>query len=79
MNRNGIIAAAIVVLVAVAALWLLKRFEPSLKKSHFRFVPTSASGVKLPAHEIGVGVGRGKYDEHKGDLKDSAASLVWHH
>ncbi len=61
----------------VAALWLLKRFEPGLKLAHFRFVPTSASGVKLATHEIGVGVGRGIYDEHKGDLKDSATSLVW--
>ncbi len=61
----------------VAALWLLKRYEPSLKTAHFRFLPTSASGLKLSTHEIGVGVGRGKYDEHKGDLKDSATSLVW--
>ncbi len=61
----------------VAALWLLKRFAPSLKAAHIRFIPTSAAGVKLSAKEIGVGVGRGAYDEHKGDLKDSAASLVW--
>ncbi len=61
----------------VAALWLLKRYEPSLKAAHFRFLPTSAGGLKLSATEIGVGVGRGKYDEHKGDLKESAASLVW--
>lgn len=61
----------------VAGFWLLKRFDPSLKKAKFKFIPTSAGGVKLPAHEIGVGVGRGRYDEHKGDLDDSAASLVW--
>ncbi|WKZ29284.1 MAG: hypothetical protein QY323_00980 [Patescibacteria group bacterium] len=61
----------------VAGLWLLKRFEPSLRKANIEFVPTSAGGVKLPAGQIGIGIGRGKYDEHKGDLKDSAASLVW--
>ena len=41
------------------------------------FIPTSAKGVKLGAGRVGIGVGRGKYDEHKGDLNDSAASLVW--
>jgi hypothetical protein len=61
----------------VAGLWLLRRFDPVFKRSKMRFIPTSAGGVKLPASQIGVGVGRGKYDEHKGDRKDSAASLIW--
>lgn len=61
----------------VAGLWLLKRFDASLRKAEITFVPTSAGGVKLPVGQIGVGIGRGKYDEHKGDLKDSATSLVW--
>lgn len=42
-----------------------------------RFLPTSAKGLKLSDAETGVGVGRGKYDEHKGDLRDSATSLIW--
>ncbi|MFA5853805.1 MAG: hypothetical protein WC866_01830 [Patescibacteria group bacterium] len=61
----------------VAGLWLLKRFDSSLRKAEIEFVPTSAGGVKLPPEKIGVGIGRGKYDEHKGDLKDSATSLIW--
>jgi hypothetical protein len=61
----------------VAGLWLLKRFDPALKQARMRFMPTAAGGVKLPASEIGVGVGRGRYDEHKGDKKDSATSLIW--
>lgn len=61
----------------VAGLWLLQRFDPAFRKAKLKFIPTSAGGVKLPPDEIGVGVGRGKYDEHKGDLRDSAASLVW--
>ena len=60
----------------VAGLWLLKRFG-GFKTAPIEFVPTSAGGVKLAPGHIGVGVGRGAYDEHKGDLKDSAASLVW--
>lgn len=61
----------------IAALWLLKRFDSSSKKAGLKFVPTSAKGIKLPKNEIGVGVGRGKYDEHKGDLREAAVSLVW--
>lgn len=61
----------------IAALWLLVRFEPSLRHAPLRFVETSPEGLKLPKGAIGVGVGRGAYDEHKGDKKDSAVSLVW--
>jgi hypothetical protein len=61
----------------VAGFWLLARFDPALKKARMKFVPTSAGGIRLAPREIGVGVGRGKYDEHKGDRKDSAASLIW--
>ncbi len=61
----------------IAALWLLVRFDLACKNSHLKFVPTSPEGIVLASGEIGVGVGRGKYDEHKGDKKDSAASLVW--
>lgn len=61
----------------VAALWLLIRFDPAAKRAALKFVHTSPEGVKLAKGEIGVGIGRGRYDEHKGDLKDSAVSLVW--
>jgi len=61
----------------VAALWLLVRFDPASKKAPLKFVQTSPEGVKLGKGEIGVGVGRGMYDEHKGDKEDSAVSLVW--
>jgi len=60
----------------VAGLWLLKRFG-GFKTNPIEFIPTSAGGVKLEPGHVGIGVGRGMYDEHKGDLKDSAASLVW--
>ncbi len=61
----------------VAAAWLLKRFDAALKNAKLKFVPTSAGGIRLSKNEIGVGVGRGSYDEHKGDRRDSAVSLVW--
>lgn len=61
----------------IAALWLLVRFDPSARHAPLRFIETSPEGVKLPPGAVGVGVGRGRYDEHKGDRKDSAVSLVW--
>lgn len=61
----------------IAALWLLVRFEPAARQAPLKFVQTAPEGVKLLKGEIGLGVGRGRYDEHKGDLKDSAVSLVW--
>ncbi|HTK60525.1 MAG TPA: hypothetical protein VL283_04990 [Candidatus Baltobacteraceae bacterium] len=61
----------------IAALWLLVRFDPTAKRAPLKFVETSPEGVKMPKGAIGVGVGRGIYDEHKGDKKDSAVSLVW--
>lgn len=61
----------------IAALWLLVRFDPSARKAALKFIETTPEGVKLAKGEIGVGVGRGIYDEHKGDKKDSAVSLVW--
>jgi hypothetical protein len=61
----------------IAALWLLVRFDPSARKAPLKFIETAPEGVKLAKGEVGVGVGRGIYDEHKGDKKDSAVSLVW--
>lgn len=61
----------------VTAMWLLKRFDPASKKAALKFVPTASGGITLPKGELGLGVGRGKYDEHKGDRFDSATSLVW--
>lgn len=61
----------------VTGFWLLVRFDPAYAQAQMKFVPTTASGVRLKKGETGVGVGRGKYDEHKGDLKDSATSLIW--
>ena len=61
----------------IAAFWLLVRFNPALKKAQLKFVTTTPEGLKLEPGEIGVGVGRGAYDEHKGDKKESAVSLVW--
>jgi hypothetical protein len=60
----------------VAGLWLLQRFDPKYFDANLMFLPTGAN-VHLDANHIGIGTGRGIYDEHKGDINDSATSLVW--
>ncbi|TAL19292.1 hypothetical protein EPN90_03950 [Patescibacteria group bacterium] len=57
-------------------MWLLARFWPPAKDAAFDFVSAKERDPGDPAR-IWVGVGRGKFDEHKGDLGESAASLVF--
>lgn len=60
----------------VAALWQLQRFDPKYTDANLMFVPAEAARDLLPNH-VGVGVGRGAFDEHKGDKKECATTLVW--
>jgi hypothetical protein len=60
----------------VAGLWLLQRYNPKFRDANLMFIPTGAN-VKLDPGHVGIGTGRGIYDEHKGDVNDSATSLVW--
>lgn len=63
----------------IAAIWLFKKFNPEFAEADVEFI--SAASGNFPAEEsdekILIGVGRGRFDEHKGDLEDCAASLVW--
>lgn len=65
----------------ICALWLLKRYLPEAKDAQIDFIPTDEKGGKVSDDpEIAyVGVGRGRFDEHKGDIGDCAATLVWKH
>ncbi len=56
-------------------IWLLTRFHPAYKKHTVSFIPQSSK--KIPAGFVAIGIGRGKYDEHKGDVNDCAATLVY--
>jgi len=60
----------------IAGFWLFRRYLPECARSPFRFV---SSKEKDPgrANEIWVGVGRGRFDEHKGDIGECAATLVY--
>jgi len=63
----------------ICALWLLARHIPGAKDAKIEFVPTDGNGG--PRHDdadtICVGVGRGKFDEHKGDIDDCSTTLVY--
>lgn len=68
----------------ICAIWLFKKFHPEFKEAGIKFL--SAKGIAVTYEDkpvdtdpevIHFGIGRGKYDEHKGDINESAASLVW--
>jgi len=62
----------------IAAIWLIKKFFPEYKDAKVEFI--SADKGKGGLNEVDtlyIGVGMGKYDEHKGDVDESAMSLVW--
>ncbi len=63
----------------ISAVWLFKKFHPEFKEAAVEFINASRdAAVKEESNEkIFFGTGGGKYDEHKGDLEDCAASLVW--
>ena len=68
----------------IAAIWLFKRFNPEFSDAQIKFLPTAIEAVTWegkPADSdpdvIHFGIGRGRYDEHKGDINDCATSLVW--
>ena len=66
----------------VAAVWLLKRYLPEeYRDAKIEYIATDEHGGKcdLSPDKTHVGVCRGEFDEHKGDLDDCAASLILKH
>ncbi len=63
----------------IAAIWLFKKFHPDFADAKIEFISASQGNKPIEKSEekVFLGVGRGKFDEHKGDLEDCAASLVW--
>ena len=59
----------------VVAIWLLKKFHPDFKETPIAF--TDDKPPIIPEGAIAIGIGRGQFDEHKGDAGECAASLVW--
>lgn len=63
----------------ICALWLLKRLLPGMADAEISFVATNERGgdVSDDTEVMYVGVGRGRFDEHKGDIGQCATSLVF--
>ena len=63
----------------IAAIWLFKKFHPQFKDANLEFISAHEGnqGLEDSEDKVYFGVGRGKFDEHKGDLEDCATSLVW--
>lgn len=63
----------------VVASWLLRTFDPALAECDFYFIANTPSGGNVPAgtNLVPLGVGRGKYDEHGLDTRQSATRLVY--
>lgn len=68
----------------IAAIWLFKKFHPEFVGAEITFISASVTGATLDGKPVDsdqdimhFGVGRGKYDEHKGDISECATSLVW--
>ncbi|MEK9151819.1 MAG: hypothetical protein AAB692_00470 [Patescibacteria group bacterium] len=65
----------------LCAMWLLRHFAPEFKDSAVDFIPTNKKGGETKANPdfTYIGVGRGQFDEHKGDIGKCATSLVFDH
>lgn len=65
----------------IAAIWLLHRFVARWGRAKISYVASNT--IKRPIAEraltMYLGVGRGMFDEHKGDAKHCCATLVYQH
>ncbi len=69
----------------ICGMWLYKKYVPGWRRARTVFIGMNARGgdpyggksVDTDPNSVHVGVCRGKYDEHKGNVGESAATLVW--
>ncbi len=61
----------------VTALWLLITFHPDFADAAIEFIQKGIKQTAVPEGAIAIGIGGGMFDEHKGDVGESATSLVW--
>ncbi len=63
----------------VVASWLVETFDPTFKGCDYQFIANNPTGGEMPTGEqyVGLGVGRGKYDEHGLKVGHSATQLVF--
>lgn len=68
----------------ILAIWLFRKFHTEFKEAKLEFLSAAKEGVTFEGKQVDsdpevihFGIGRGKFDEHKGDIGQSAGSLVW--
>lgn len=68
----------------IAAIWFFKRFNPEFNQADLKFLKAGVNNVTWEGKQVDsdpevihFGIGKGKYDEHKGDIDECATSLVW--
>lgn len=68
----------------ILAIWLFKKFHTEFKEAKIEFLSAAKEGITYEGKPVDsdpevihFGIGRGKFDEHKGDIGQSAGSLVW--
>lgn len=63
----------------ICAIWLFKKFHPDFADAKLKFISADEGnkGLENSEDKVYFGVGRGKFDEHKGDIGECATSLVW--
>lgn len=61
----------------IMALWLLQQFHPDFAQASVEFIAKGSQQAAVPTDAVAIGIGGGQFDEHKGDIGESATSLVW--
>src|SRR3989338_6642457 len=63
----------------ICAMWLMKRYFLETKDAAIVFIPANEKGGDIVDNSdyIYIGIGRGKFDEHKGDIGQCATTLVF--
>lgn len=64
----------------VCCVWLIRRFWPEAAGAAVSYVPNNYLGADVDAdpQRLFVGVGHGRFDEHRGVAGECATTLVWH-
>ncbi len=60
----------------ICGIWLIKKYLPGWTDAAVDFLPATTER-RDDAETLMVGIGRGAFDEHKGDIGESATTLVW--
>lgn len=63
----------------IVGIWLFKKYNPDFKDTNLEFISAEKGnkGLDETQDKVYIGVGRGRFDEHKEGLETCAGSLVY--